>query len=185
MLRHRKPLKITQRISSVTNGFVQAILPVTPPSFEQEAAVFQALGQTADAAECVYCGNRATDWDHLRPLVAQRRPTGNLTDYRNLVPACGPCNQSKGGQPWHDWMTGRARGSPSAREDLNLRIERLQAFERWGAYEPIDIETVVEAGLWSDYWARLHDIDLRMRAAQKLADQIQIQVAAGLAEKGQ
>jgi endonuclease I len=114
-VKFRKPKKITHRISSVTNGFVQAILPVMIPTTEEENAVLQQLGMTRETMECVYCGGDPTDWDHLRPLVKGRRPTNNLTDFHNLVPACGPCNQSKGGQDWKSWMQGAAQGAPTSR----------------------------------------------------------------------
>jgi HNH endonuclease len=48
---------------------------------------------------CVYCGGAATTVDHVRPLVH-----GGWEHESNLVPACGPCNFSKGPRlltKWH------------------------------------------------------------------------------------
>ena len=55
-----------------------------------------------EGARCAYCGDKASDWDHLRPLVVKRRPTGFISEIANLVPACGKCNQSKGNSPWRE-----------------------------------------------------------------------------------
>jgi hypothetical protein len=70
-----------------------------------------------------------TDWDHLRPLVRNRRPTGFIGEIKNLVPSCGPCNQSKGAADWKAWMTGKARGSPTTRgvKDVADRVCRLNS----------------------------------------------------------
>jgi len=40
--------------------------------------------------QCVYCGKRATGWDHIRPVVR-----GGQTEQGNIVPACQRCNSSK------------------------------------------------------------------------------------------
>ncbi|MFL6304101.1 MAG: HNH endonuclease [Candidatus Sulfotelmatobacter sp.] len=45
---------------------------------------------------CAYCGNKSTEWDHLRPIITNQEPTGYITEISDLVPRCGKCNQSKG-----------------------------------------------------------------------------------------
>jgi len=37
--------------------------------------------------QCSYCGTPATEWDHLRPLVMNKKPTGYISEIHNLVPA--------------------------------------------------------------------------------------------------
>jgi hypothetical protein len=64
-----KPLKITSRTSSVTNAFVQAIIPRFEPTQKELVEAVEILGMNLDTISCVYCGSTATDWDHLRPLV--------------------------------------------------------------------------------------------------------------------
>ena len=129
----RKLLKITSRVSSVTNSFVQAIIPHIEPTDEERAEALTVLGQSnlKGMLECVYCGAPASDWDHFRPLVKNRRPTGYIHEVRNLVPSCGTCNQSKSGQDWHVWLVGNAKGSPKFRgvKDIAQRTERLEAVE--------------------------------------------------------
>lgn len=47
---------------------------------------------------CVYCGGAATTVDHVRPLAQ-----GGWEHESNLVPACGPCNFSKGPRLLTEW----------------------------------------------------------------------------------
>ena len=184
-MKHRKPLKITSRTSSVTNGFVQAILPDFPPTAEQRDALFAVLGIDAGDIRCVYCGDKATDWDHLQPLVKGKRPTGHLTDYRNLVPACGRCNQSKGGHHWRSWMSGKAMNSPAARgvADLDARIARLEDFESWASAAPVDFIEIVGPERWTAYWDRLSRIEALMREAQEEAASLRAHISRALAER--
>jgi hypothetical protein len=88
-MKFRKPLTITSRTSSITNSFVQAIIPDIEPTQEEWVEALQVLGMTPDGITCVYCGAAATDWDHLRPLVRNKRPTGYINEIRNRVPSCG------------------------------------------------------------------------------------------------
>ncbi|WP_372491581.1 HNH endonuclease [Microbacterium galbinum] len=78
---------------------------------------------------CAYCGDTSTEWDHLRPLVDKQRPTGYISEIRNLVPACGKCNQSKGNKAWRTWMFSDARLSPKRRgvADIDARAARIVA----------------------------------------------------------
>jgi hypothetical protein len=52
---------------------------------------------------CAYCGERATSIDHVRP-----RLFGGSDEPDNLVPACQPCNSSKGVLPVEIWRMGRS-----------------------------------------------------------------------------
>ncbi|HEX8225415.1 MAG TPA: HNH endonuclease [Allosphingosinicella sp.] len=120
---------------------------------------------------CVYCGAHATDWDHLRPLVCGKRPTGYCNDVRNLVPACGPCNQSKSGQDWEQWISGTSTGSPKSRGVANLggRIEVLRQFEDWSSHAALDMRSLAGEAVWDAYWGRLEAIELQMHEAQREA----------------
>lgn len=167
-MKHKRTLKITSRTSSVTNGFVQAILPDIPPTADERAKLLASLELDEENIDCVYCGDTATDWDHLRPLVRGKRPTGYLTDFRNLVPSCGPCNQSKGGQDWQAWMNGPAIKSPRSRAvaDFQERFNRLLDHESRFGTEPIDFSQMVGSVLWDTYWQRLVVIEALMKEAQ-------------------
>src|SRR4051812_27975243 len=95
---------MVSRKSSITNAFVNAIIPVVPPTVAEIAEALRILGMEAEDVRCAYCGDKSTEWDHLRPLVKARRPTGFISEIGNLVPACGKCNQSKGNSGWESWM---------------------------------------------------------------------------------
>ena len=167
----RQLLKITSRTSSVTNGFVQAIIPSIEPTHSEIVEALQILGMTVDARSCIYCGMAATDWDHLRPLVQHKRPTGYIHEIRNLVPSCGPCNQSKSGANWEAWMNSDARGSPRSKgvSDLEQRIDRLRRFVEWGNVKPLPLSELAGVEQWNAHWANLHTILQKMQEAQQHA----------------
>ncbi|WP_221137802.1 HNH endonuclease [Rhizobium lentis] len=176
-MKFRKPLKITQRVSSVTNSFVQAVIPWVPPSPTQQSEALKVLGMEHGIV-CAYCGGVASDWDHLRPLVRNKRPTGYISDYKNLVPACGRCNQSKGAKEWRSWIVGRAAGSPASRgtTDLNKRIAALDRFESWGDVAPLPLEQLAAPDLWSKHWENLRRLEEALQDAQKHAAMLQAEV---------
>ncbi len=181
-MKFRKPLKITSRTSSVTNGFVQAIIPSIEPTAKEEEDALAQLGMTPQTRECIYCGSDATDWDHLRPLVRDKRPTGYINEIRNMVPSCGPCNQSKSGADWRKWMEGNARGSPKTKNvgDLDQRIARIEKFVAWGKVERLELETFAEPEQWDAYWQRLTVIVEAMHEAQKYAEKVQAPIRQAL-----
>ncbi|ELP5730790.1 hypothetical protein QTV44_004103 [Vibrio vulnificus] len=72
-----KPMKITGRSSSITNSFINSIIPVVEPTNEEVKTALHILGMTLEKFECSYCGSTATEWDHLRPLVLDKKPTVN------------------------------------------------------------------------------------------------------------
>src|SRR4051812_20754033 len=80
---------MVSRKSSVTNAFVNSLIPVIEPTIEEIEEALQILGMTPDDVRCAYCGDPNTEWDHLRPLVVNRRPTGFISEIGNLVPSCG------------------------------------------------------------------------------------------------
>jgi hypothetical protein len=167
-------LTITGRASSIRKAFVAAIIPVIRPTVEEIADVLDILGTQPSDLRCSYCGDPASEWDHLRPLVTDGKPTGYPSSIRNLVPSCGKCNQSKGKSAWKTWMTGNAPLLPANRNirDLQTRIERLEAYERWAKCRPLNIETFVDERLWARYYSYQEDILSRMREAQQVANSI-------------
>jgi hypothetical protein len=172
---------MVSRKSSVTNAFVNSLIPVIPPSIDEIAEALRILDMTAEDVRCAYCGDRSTEWDHLRPLVLNLRPTGYISEIGNLVPACGKCNQSKGNKRWHVWMRSGAKRSPAQRNfpDLEIRIARLEAYERWKDIKPIDFEKIVDGALWHGYWKEYEQLIEAMKASQRLADALKAQIRQG------
>lgn len=184
-MRSRPALKITSRTSSITNSFVQAIIPsVLPLPGELEEAL-AVLGMSLENISCIYCGASASDWDHLRPLVRGRRPTGYIDDVRNRVPCCGRCNQSKSGKDWRLWISGSARGAPSSRgvPDIAIRIATLEKFEAWGKVEPLPLDQLVPNDLWSKHWENHDAVLAKMREAQLHADILRVRIKEALESK--
>lgn len=63
------PVKITGRTSSITNAFVNGIIPVIEPTEEEIESALETLGMDKDHIVCAYCGNPYTEWDHFHPLI--------------------------------------------------------------------------------------------------------------------
>ena len=99
------------------------------------------------------------------------RPTGYISEIKNLVPSCGPCNQSKGAADWKAWMMGKARGSPTTRGVGNVvdRVSCIEKFVSWGNVSPVQFEDMVPREMWRDYWDQLSAVTNAMRAAQEKA----------------
>ncbi len=174
-----KPVRITGRSSSITNSFVNGIVPIIWPTEDQIDEALAILGMSAMVV-CAYCGDGATEWDHLRPLVIGKQPTGYIHEIHNLVPACGKCNQSKGNKAWQAWMFGPARLSPLTRgvSGLEARAERLTAYEEWGTPTQVDFAAVVGEELWAQHWRNHEAILQLMRDAEATVNLICDRVAA-------
>lgn len=184
LFRMPKPMKITGRSSSITNSFINSIIPVIPPTEKQVKEALTILGMDLDNFECIYCGSTASEWDHLRPLVHHKKPTGFISEIHNLVPSCGKCNQSKGNQLWETWILGDATLSPKTRgiADLQRRIEALRKYEAWQKPTQIDFETIVGKEKWNQHWRNWEIVQETMRHAQVLATEINQTVAKAYAE---
>jgi hypothetical protein len=168
---------VTGRSSSIRNAFVAAIVPIIRPSASDVETVLQILGFSPDDVRCAYCGDKATEWDHLRPLVTKGRPTGYPSSIKNLVPACGKCNQSKGKSDWKSWMCSKAKLSPTARgKYLEERITRLEEYERWAACKRLEIAELVDGSELRQYYELQDEILGKMRKAQEIADSLKKQI---------
>lgn len=171
-------VRITGRSSSITNSFVNGIVPIIKPTDAEIDEALVVLGMT-DVVVCAYCGDTATEWDHLRPLVEAQRPTGFIHEIHNLVPACGKCNQSKGNKHWRNWMFGPARLSPKTRgvADIEERAAVLERYERWTRPIHVDFAEIVGEELWAQHWANHRALLRQMREAETTVDLIRDRVA--------
>jgi hypothetical protein len=164
---------MVSRKSSITNAFVNAVIPAIEPTIEEIDEALTILQMNPESVQCAYCGDKPTEWDHLRPLVIKQRPTGFISEIANLVPACGKCNQSKGNKPWRVWIRGKnAKHSPTKRQvpDLEGRIQRLEAFEKWRVPTQIDFEKSLGAAEWADYWKLWDALTAEMKSCQEAAN---------------
>jgi hypothetical protein len=95
---------MVSRKSSITNAFVNSVIPVIQPSLDDIEEALSVLGMVPSNVRCAYCGGEKTTWDHMRPLVLNHRPTGFISEIANLVPSCGTCNSSKGTKKLSEWI---------------------------------------------------------------------------------
>ncbi len=169
-----RPVSITGRSSSITNAFVNGIIPCHQPTDSEIEQALEVLGLNANDLRCAYCGDPSTEWDHLRPIVRKQRPTGFITEIANLVPACSKCNQSKSGSEWRLWMLGGATRSPKTRgvPDIDARITRLEQFEKWREPTVFNFEKVVGQELWATHWKNWEQLIAFMKECEVVAAKI-------------
>jgi len=178
-----KPIKITGRTSSITNAFINGIVPCIVPTEDEIKEVLSILDMNASNVCCSYCGDKFTEWDHFRPLIERKRATGYISEINNLVPSCGKCNQSKGNSNWKEWMTGTAKLSPATRgiKDLNKRISRLEEYEKWSKPIKLDFESIVGKEKWNQHWVNCESLHLQMKLSQNLSDEIKLLIQNSIA----
>jgi hypothetical protein len=171
-------MKITTRTSSITNAFVNTITPSIYPSDNEIIEALSILGMTLETVKCAYCGDSSTEWDHLRPIVRDKQPTGYISEIGNLVPACGKCNQSKGNKDWRDWILSDASLSPKSKRvgDLQERISRLEEYEKWRPREPVDFKSIVGEEDWTLHWLNHEKVVNSMKNSQVHADKIKVAI---------
>lgn len=174
IFRMPSPMKVSGRSSTITAAFVSSIIPVVEPTEAEIGEALRILGLDPADLRCAYCGDRSTEWDHLRPLVHNKKPTGYFSEIHNLVPSCGKCNQSKGNTHWRTWMLGPAKLSPRTRSvpDLEEKVRRLADYERWGECVPLDFATLAGRELWEEHWANWQNVRSSMESAQEHAARV-------------
>jgi len=169
-----KAVTISGRSSSLTNAFVNGIIPCIEPTDDEIESALEVLGQKKESVTCVYCGDKATEWDHLNPLIMNKKATGFISEIKNLVPACGKCNQSKGNKKWKNWILSDAKLSPKTRgiKDIEHRIEVIERYE--DKYHPrvIKFEEIVGADLWNKHWENHEELLRSLKKMQEISDKI-------------
>lgn len=152
--------KLTGRRSTITGLFFTSLTPYVEPSDADVDEALEVLGMRRGACVCAYCGDRKSEWDHFRAVVKNRRPTGYITEIANLVPACGKCNQSRGNKDWRAWMMGKAKHCPMTRgvQDIQNRMQRLEAFEAWRKPIWIDYEALLGKEGWDKHLVHLDEV---------------------------
>lgn len=167
-------ITVTGRSSSITNAFINAIIPIIEPTEVEELRALKVLGIDPADIRCAYCGDRATEWDHLNPIINNQEPTGYITEIANLVPSCGKCNQSKGKSNWRTWIMSKARLSPKTRgvTDLEARVQRLEKYEKMWQPEQINFAAVVGPEMWERHRQNWREVLALLRNSQELASEI-------------
>lgn len=179
------PVGVMGRSSSITNSFINGIIPARMPSDEEVGEVLRILDISVDDVRCAYCGDKSSEWDHFRPLISGQEPTGHISEIQNLVPVCSKCNQSKGNSHWRSWILGAAKLCPRVRcvSDLEIRIQRLERFENWRSATKLNIPEIVGEDLWNEYRANWRQLVDSMKTSQELAAKLRakLQGSGGVA----
>ena len=177
---------MVSRKSSITNAFVNAVIPVIVPPIDEIEEALTILGMDPGDVRCAFCGDKSSEWDHLRPLVLNRRPTGYISEIANLVPACGKCNQSKGNKPWRAWIVSNAKLSPGGRKLANIadRVARLEAYEKWRSAMKVDFEAILGRDDWEKYWSLWESINESLHQCQEVAELLRKRIAQHLHDNG-
>jgi hypothetical protein len=169
-----KPPKLTGRKSTLTGLFFVTLTPYIRPSDEEIDEALLILGMARGAVRCAYCGDKKSEWDHFRPIVNGRAPTGYITEIANLVPSCGKCNQSKSGNHWRTWILGGFPQSPATRKiaDLESRVARLEAFESWRIPIRIPYAELGDEGDWQRHLSYLEGVLNSLATAEQHAERL-------------
>jgi hypothetical protein len=115
---------------------------------------------------CIYCGNKLVErWDHLVPVSL-----GGGTIVGNMVPACQPCDDSKGGKDFRAWLAGKAEKNPArGKPDVYAAVvTRVEAYQRHFNYVvPADFRGALDAAQLEQYDVFLQLMsDFRSKLAQ-------------------
>ena len=85
--------------------------------------------RTLEQFNCVYCGKKATNLDHLFPFIKDKQPTGYFTEPANLVPCCDECNQKKGAKYWYKYMDELIdKADDGRKEQYRQRRNKLEVY---------------------------------------------------------
>lgn len=175
MMRTKLPINmphhdgIKARISSINNAFVHGLLPVRPPSEEKFMKVLAILGAKRDDLRCAYCGEKATEWDHIHSIVSKGAPSWYIDEIENLIPCCPSCNSSKGGaerngKSLDEWMRGKG---------FENRIDLVHRYiEEMNPKQHEELKNVVSKETWDNYW-KIRDAIVKL---MEVADAMQKQI---------
>jgi hypothetical protein len=78
------PLTVTLQVSA--RSPFRRLIPIFPPTESEELEALSILEVDPANIQCEYCGDKSTEWDHLRPLITNQQPTGYVTEIANPVP---------------------------------------------------------------------------------------------------
>lgn len=180
-LKYPKETKITGRSSTMRGAFIKAIIPTITSNKSEQEECLRRLNQNPDLLLCCYCGDKASELDHFRPIVVKKIPSGYVTDIYNLVPSCGKCNQSKSGSYWKNWMlSSTSIYSPTSRKikDLETRIKILEDFESWSSQFVTKLpKEFLDSPVFNNYLKSCEDFLKQLEKYQIHAEEIKVELS--------
>jgi hypothetical protein len=111
--KHLQPYSIfNRRRTTIAHAFASAIAVVEDYDRSRVSEAIRILGQDPDSdLLCVYCGEPAQTWDHLRGLVKSGSWSGFGHTIANLVPCCDKCNSQKRNRDWLEFLKFKNEGN--------------------------------------------------------------------------
>jgi 5-methylcytosine-specific restriction endonuclease McrA len=79
----------SERMTMAAPRVIKLVRYIKVP-FDRQAALTRTNLSSRDHGRCAYCGGKGTTIDHVVP-----RSAGGRHEWRNVVLACGPCNNTK------------------------------------------------------------------------------------------
>jgi 5-methylcytosine-specific restriction endonuclease McrA len=172
--------KPSGRSSSVTNAFFNGIIPyVKPTESDYEDIISKKLVELDKDKNylCVYCGeNKANSWDHIRPLIVDKRPSGYIHEISNLIPACSSCNSSKGNKWVDDFFETSKRLKKIPKDVLEERKKKVKTYmdyfeNKYGVIKiPFEEFPKDLANEFEEYVKSLEEIHQKLKDATKKSD---------------
>lgn len=177
-MKQPKKITINQRTSSITNAFYASIVPYDEIDDEHLERRLVVLGYTKDELKnpnCIYCGEKAHTWDHLKGFIKDKVPSGYYHEINNLVPSCNTCNSSKGNKDYEVWLKGTSKRAKEINEVVKEEaIRRIESAIKEGA--PKNILCHIDAALKSEmgvtYEKCRKEIIEKMNSSKKLSNEL-------------
>lgn len=177
---------LRSRTSTIDNAFVISITPWKNPTDIEVQWMLKEL--ELDDQQCAYCLSKATSVDHFFPLVANKLPTGYITEISNLVPCCSSCNSSKGGKYWRDWYLStdtldRLISLGFSAEEYMQRLKILESYEN-SERTKLDYEKILGKEKWQEYLDRKQKLYDLLKEDQAFCDDLLREIYTYLVKKG-
>ena len=154
--------------TGINNVFASAVLPRIKQEWVDWLALFDADNE--DDLTCVYCGKKAELLDHLNATIDNKEPSGCFAEVGNLVPACRPCNESRGSKAWESWM--RAKHALDGQEAIEKRVAVMRRFLKWRKPQRLDPRKSGDPELWREYDHVKQQIHELLKRAKEIADDL-------------
>lgn len=110
---------------------------------------------------CTYCEDKATEWDHLRPVISNQEPTGYITEITNPIPLVASATSQRenpiGARGWKEThgfhQTAEASAIPTTELSASPHM-RLGVSQRKSTSLQLSVPS---CGSAIERWLKLHE----------------------------
>ena len=173
--------RINGRTTTLNRSMANTLMHRIPCSPDVEAEWIKFFpGKT-----CAYCGDTATQLDHLYPLIDgknKKRPSGYGTDPGNLVPCCSKCNQPKGKQDWETFMRSdkcKHIGSAKNPDPVLAMEERIQIIKDFQKVIPAK-KVIIDPAIMAEWDKLVADFEAILKKVVVDVNELSEQLYVGL-----